>query len=303
MQLQNVLIIHKKSLYEKLKSEGNLSIIKKLVLERKKYSKKIYLSHEEHEKTFRSIRKTLKKLRIKNSSISRGSVKSVSGFDLVITVGGDGTFLYGSHFVYAKPILGVNSSPSCSRGVFCGSNIFDFEEKIHSIKDDTLNYLKLYRLALIQNGNRVKIPVLNDILFSNEEPAGTSRYIISIDGLPEEHYSSGVWISTAAGSTGAIRSAGGRIMPLQSKDFQFRVREILKRDHEKYNNLGKILAENDKINFLSKMKKGLLSIDGHNIKIRITLGDRVEIIGGQNPLMVFGIDKKGVNTNFRIPHL
>jgi len=54
--------------------------------------------------------------------------------------------------------------------------------------------------------------VLNDCLFSNECPASTTRYVLRRGTRQEEHYSSGVWISTAAGSTAATQAAGGRIL-------------------------------------------------------------------------------------------
>ena len=67
--------------------------------------------------------------------------------------------------------------------------------------------------------------VLNDVLFSHPIPAATTRYAIRRDGRAEEQRSSGVWIATAAGSTAAIHSAGGKILPITSQRLQFVVRE------------------------------------------------------------------------------
>ena len=49
---------------------------------------------------------------------------------------------------------------------------------------------------------------LNDCLFTSTNPAAMSRYLLSTPEGREYQRSSGVWVATAAGSTGAIRSAG-----------------------------------------------------------------------------------------------
>ena len=54
-------------------------------------------------------------------------------------------------------------------------------------------------------------PILNDILFANLYPAAVTRYKIKYNGRQEVHKSSGVWISTATGSTAAISAAGGKV--------------------------------------------------------------------------------------------
>jgi hypothetical protein len=50
--------------------------------------------------------------------------------------------------------------------------------------------------------------LLNDGLLTNANPAAMCRYILRVDGAEEWQASSGVWIATAAGSTGGIGSAG-----------------------------------------------------------------------------------------------
>jgi hypothetical protein len=51
-------------------------------------------------------------------------------------------------------------------------------------------------------------------------------YVLKVDGRHQKQHSSGIWISTAAGSTGAILSSGGTVMSLDSRDLQYRVREL-----------------------------------------------------------------------------
>ena len=63
------------------------------------------------------------------------------------------------------------------------------------------------------------------MLFCHDCPASTTRYLLTFDGRTEDQISSGIWISTAAGSTSVIRSAGGKEMPPRSRRLQFAVRE------------------------------------------------------------------------------
>ena len=79
------------------------------------------------------------------------------------------------------------------------------------------------------NGKCLHARVLNEALFCHASPAATSRYILEVvrgNGAAEEDQrSSGVWIGPAAGSTAAQKSAGGRVLPLQSLKIQYVVRE------------------------------------------------------------------------------
>src|SRR5262245_23118332 len=83
----------------------------------------------EHEKTLLEVRQVLKEEKIDHRIVSRGGLKKVKGFDLLITVGGDGTFLDTSH--YASPeqvLLGVNSHPQQSHGALCHAHRKNFKK-------------------------------------------------------------------------------------------------------------------------------------------------------------------------------
>ena len=67
---------------------------------------------------------------------------------------------------------------------------------------------------------------LNDVLIAHQHPAATSRYLVRLGRISETHRSSGLWVSTPAGSTAGIRSSGGAVLPLRSRRLQFRAREL-----------------------------------------------------------------------------
>ena len=60
-------------------------------------------------------------------------------------------------------------------------------------------------------------------------PAAMTSYTLDIGSVSEPQRSSGLWIATAAGSTAAIRAAGGCILPLRSRKLQYLVRGAVQR--------------------------------------------------------------------------
>src|SRR3989338_10313704 len=82
--------------------------------------------------TLQVVEKTLKKYNV-NYAVSKREGLNKRLFqnkELVIAVGGDGTFLRASHFIFDKtPILGVNSDPKCKEGFFMAATRKDFNRK------------------------------------------------------------------------------------------------------------------------------------------------------------------------------
>jgi len=82
--------------------------------------------------TLELVKRILKKYKInyKTEHRSKLSKKLFRNKDLVIAVGGDGTFLRASHFIFDKtPVLGVNSDPVYKEGFFMAAVKKDFEIK------------------------------------------------------------------------------------------------------------------------------------------------------------------------------
>ena len=86
--------------------------------------------------TLEIVKKTLKNNKI-NFVISRRdklNKKLFQNKDLIVVVGGDGTFLRTSHFIFDKtPIFGVNSNPKYKEGFFMSATKKDFGKKINKI--------------------------------------------------------------------------------------------------------------------------------------------------------------------------
>ncbi|XP_057967165.1 NADH kinase isoform X2 [Malania oleifera] len=167
----------------------------------------------------------------------------IRNVDLVVTVGGDGTLLQASHFMDDSiPILGVNSDPTQveeveefsdkfdatrSTGYLCAATVRTFEQVLDDVLEDRAVPSRLSRISMCVNSQLLSTYALNDVLIAQKCPATVSRFSFRIrrdDQLYSRMVncrSSGLRISTAAGSTGAMLSAGGFKMPILSRDLQY----------------------------------------------------------------------------------
>jgi NAD+ kinase len=259
-------------------------------------------AHLAHQLTLKRVQQTLRALGAKITVLrSPGAVFDATDAALVVTVGGDGTLLAASHHVGSIPILGVNSSPEHSVGFFCPAHIGNLEPTLEDALEGTLPRVALSRMQVSVNGRIVSRRVLNEALFCHAIPAATSRYIVGLRGKSEEQRSSGVWVSTAAGSTGAARSAGGRLLPFTSRRLQLIVREPYleaRREAEP------AVIELDRLTFeppeslalLSKMEDARLYLDGPFRQMPVGLGDRVTCSVSNEPLHVFGLGRRRLVT-------
>ena len=290
MELKKVLVVYKRSTFDLYSNEEYDPNVKKLINEGNIAVKSLRDSHNVHQMTVDTIIEVLSHKGIVLDVIFRGDLKPIEGYDLVITTGGDGTILETSKYVKDTPILGVNSDPVGSVGFFTGANKDSFEKVIDAVLDSSINYLDINRIQIYLNDQKVKDLVLNDILITHSIPAATSRYIIRLNGKEESHRSSGLWISTSAGSTAAIRSAGGTPMPIESQQFQYLVREFYDRGSNKYSLLKGILDFNESFQIISQMRLGRLYIDGPYFDHPFTIGDILTLQKSEYPLRLLGFD-------------
>jgi NAD+ kinase len=250
-------------------------------------------AHDDHIATAAEVKKSLLGENVEVTRIrKRREPFDAAKFDLVIIVGGDGTLLRASHSVGKTPVLGINSAPRYSVGFFCGARSGDVAESIHAALRGKLARVSLTRMQVKLNGEIVDSRVLNDALLCHQSPAATSRYILEFDDIVEEQKSSGLWIGPAAGSTAAQRSAGGKVLPLSSKNLQLVVREAYTPDGKRYRLWRTLVKPGSALTVRSKSRQMRLYIDGPDSMTRITLGDVVELSHGPEPLTLLGISNR-----------
>lgn len=177
----------------------------------------IEYSHKK-QKRFEKIFKDLcEKLNLPVTFISDKVINDYSGddYDLVMTFGGDGTFLNAAQHFKHNLLLGINSDldtdPSRgSIGALTSVNEFNLEEYFIRLKNDDYIIETWKRLYAKING--VELPVLatNDIYFGALEAYSTSNFEIYWNNKIEIFQGcSGIIFSTGMGSTSWYKNAGG----------------------------------------------------------------------------------------------
>jgi NAD+ kinase len=263
--------------------------------------------HIDHVETIEEVTRALAELGTKAHFYDRPHDFRVKGrFDLVVTVGGDGTLLAASHGIGpGVPLLGVNSSPDNSVGFFCAAKKGGVKDVLASALRGSLPGLELARMRIDLNGERLLDRVLNEALFCHLSPAATSRYTLRLldargrTQAEEEQKSSGMWIGPSAGSTAAQRSAGGHVLPPASRKLQYVVREPYRpRGGSLKMTLGLVESE-QALAVKSKMRQARLFIDGEHIAYDVTIGDVVMFQRSNEPLIVLGLEKGGPSSRRR----
>ena len=208
--------------------------------------------HHQHRRCVENVIEIVKKAGLEYSVYRRDELHRgiLIDKDLLITVGGDGTVLNAASFLDDNiPLCGVNSDPSKkervidnkqderrSTGQLCAATAFNVETILpHILKGDYYSPALRTRIQTIVRSTMKTTrlpPALNDILIANPSPAAVSRFRLekwnnsaqdlafgSIKAESDSEaqfsfnvWSSGMWISSATGSTAAIKAAGGVIM-------------------------------------------------------------------------------------------
>lgn len=207
-------------------------------------------------------------------------------FKLVISLGGDGTFLHASHHVGGEvALLGINSSVANSVGHLCSVKPQEIESALRAILDKKHIVKKSRRLKVrvLRAGKSTPLPLaLNDVLFCHKHPAASSRYEISVLGRTgtqaEKHISSGVWVSTAQGRSAAIAAYGFESIPNEPTHMYVAARELYRPATESLK-LGRFFIDGEKefLSIFSRMRQGLVCVDGPDFCAPFGFGDRVEI--------------------------
>lgn len=293
MSRPRVVVVSKRSTYEQLVQRARDPKTLSLIQRRDVTVSRWRQAHLTHQNTVKRVKKVLRALGAKLTVIEGlGAVFDASDATLVVTVGGDGTLLAASHHVGSVPLLGVNSSPEHSVGFFCPAHPENLEESLEGALNSSLPKVVLARMQ-VRVGDRVgSRRVLNEALFCHAIPAATSRYIVEYDGQEEEQRSSGVWVGTAAGSTAATRSAGGRILPFASRKLQLVAREPYAASHQPVRLSHLIFEPSESLRLISKMEDARLYLDGPYRQIPVGLGQRVQFSISDQPLHVFGLGRR-----------
>ncbi len=282
----NILLLYKNSTYAGyfLSDRKRLAQLEGLL--NTEEIKRFRRTHENHFWSLSYVEAVLKNRKLKFTKACRGSSLDYSRYNLVITVGGDGTFLEAARQVKDGIVWGVNSDPSWSVGRFCSGNPVNFEALLDKILAGKARLRKFNRLSLSFSDGTQSMNVLNDILICHHNPGAMSRYFITIGRKREEQRSSGVWIATAAGSSGGLHSAGGKLLAPESNAFQYMPRELYRGRNVHYHFKGGMLKAAQKVMLTSLMREGVVFVDGSHVCLPFSFGSRIFVSRSSNPLRI-----------------
>lgn len=288
-----ILVAYKKSRYEQYILDEQDPLVEGLLAAQHESVRSLMVSHEAHQQSLDQIVSHLKQHEVDLSIKYRGDVEDVTGFDLVVAAGGDGTVLDLSHRIKETPILAINTDPGASVGYFSAGTAEEFPHLLAQIREGSLLPVSLRRFRVQIDGEVVGPAVLNDILISHVNPAAVSAYFIKVGGHPaESQRSSGIWISTPAGSTAAIRSAGGLVLPFNSQNLQYLVREPYPPAKGGYRFLKGIQPFEDHLEVVSRMREGKVFLDGPHLVFDLPIGATLTIDSAATPLSIYGLQEE-----------
>ena len=284
-----VLVIYKKSAYQIYVRERRHAHIERLVTARDPSALRLLRAHQAHLGTIEAARKALSKLGVDAHFRHRSDHTHAQNVDLVVTLGGDGTLLWASHLVaWNTPIVAINTAPKDSVGYFCAGTRREMGEVLAAALSGKLAQTKLTRMQVTVDDQLLSSRVLNDALYCHECPASTSRYTLRLGRATELQKSSGVWVGPAAGSSAAQRSAGGQLLPIDSDQLQFVVREPYEGDGSNYQLKRGLVRAGQALKLQTHIRAGRLFLDGPHTMHPVDMAARIEFRKSADSLLLLG---------------
>jgi len=217
--------------------------------------------------------------------ILRERLKSfITNFDLVISLGGDGTFILASRYIRNKiPLLGVNLDIKHKEGFYTTLNTSNFKKYIIKIINKEYNIIPLLRLKARINNKQLPYS-LNEYFIGNVKSYYSAKYELKIGKKKEIQKSSGVIVATPSGSYAWYSSMGGKHLSFKENKIVYMTREPYKGKVITCEMCGGKLDSKKiiKVKYLLKYK-GILAIDSQK-EYNLKLNDVISITSAKEKL-------------------
>ncbi len=231
---------------------------------------------KEHRKIVDAVKKIFDENKLKAAFCERSSFKEESekGYDLILSIGGDGTLLRAAQVAKNAAIFGINSNPRRSEGVLCSATGDDLREKLARIINGDFFIKRFTRARILFTNSGHSYNALNEIYVGSATPYHTSRYILKFGKIREEQKSSGVIVATGLGSTAWYGSISKESFGPEIEELRFAVREPYKGELLSFDLTEGSLAVKEQLSLKSKMASAIVAIDSI---IEIPLGNEEEV--------------------------
>jgi NAD kinase len=128
-------------------------------------------------------------------------------YDLVASVGGDNMFQMVAHYLEETPIIGINSDSVTSTGALLYFDPDTIAQSVKKILEGRFGHEEWTRAEADINGKLIE-DARGLFCIYNTEGDMMTRYKLKLNGAEEEQKSTGIIVSTGAGSTGWYKSSG-----------------------------------------------------------------------------------------------
>lgn len=206
MKFEYAIIVKNKTRLESLIERFNTKAQAKFYIERLGGNFEDYvIEHETFHNSLNSLQTQLSKL-IKNKTVERLYLPSFifSEKNLIVVIGQDGLVANTAKYSKSCPIVAVNPDKERYDGILLPFDTLDFVQGVENVITERYN-AKTVRFAEAKLNDGQRLLAFND-LFIGASSHISARYKISFNSKTEEHSSSGLIVSTPAGSTGWLSS-------------------------------------------------------------------------------------------------
>lgn len=206
MAIENAIIIINKTRLELLIERFNTKAQARFYIEHAGGDFADYeLEHTTFKQSLETVQKNISK-HLKHKVIDRKFLPNFlfSEKDIAVVVGQDGLVANTAKYVNEIPILAINPDLDRFDGVLLPFNVKNFENGLLKALDNRASFKKV-TMAEAQMNNGQRLLAFNDF-FIGPSSHISARYKITHNNISENHSSSGIIVSTGAGSTGWLSS-------------------------------------------------------------------------------------------------
>lgn len=198
-----------------IKGESRMKQLKKRFNTKKQaqfYMKSKGINIDEVEEEDSAIERSVKAAQKITSSMMRTQVVdqnflpnfSFGEDDVVVVIGHDGLVANTAKYVHNKPIIGVNPDPSLYDGILLPFTLDNYKKAVDKVRKNQHSFKEVTMAeAKLNDGQRLL--AFNDF-FIGHQAHKSARYKVHFQNREEQQSSSGIIVSTGAGSTGWLSS-------------------------------------------------------------------------------------------------
>lgn len=231
-RVDKIVIVTKKTWLEELIERFNTKSQAKFYIEHMGGSFEDYEdAHKQYYLSLDSLKKIIP-LDIKSQIIEKSFLPNFlfGPNDLIIVIGQDGLVINTAKYLEKQLIIAVNPDPKRFDGIMIPFKVAEVPKILRKILDEEFS-VKQVSMAVARLNNGQFLYGVND-LFIGHKSHGSARYKIICRGVSENHSSSGIIVSTGAGSTAWFRSIVTGAIGIVNKFRKYNVRIDPPREEE-----------------------------------------------------------------------